>query len=68
MKVLEKGGTKLVDLLHKANPWAGQNVGETDACYVPKRRRKARRTAKTAQREIACAKPTACTQRQDREI
>ena len=25
LKIVEKGGTKLVDILHKANPWAGQH-------------------------------------------
>jgi hypothetical protein len=25
MKIVEKGGTKLVDILHKSNPWAGEN-------------------------------------------
>jgi hypothetical protein len=25
--IVERGGTKLVDMLHKANPWAGQDCG-----------------------------------------
>ena len=25
LKIVEKGGTKLVDILHKANPWSGQD-------------------------------------------
>ena len=25
IKIVEKGGTKLVDILHKANPWAGED-------------------------------------------
>jgi hypothetical protein len=35
MKVVEKGGIKLVDLLHKANPWAGQDCGR-DRCMLCK--------------------------------
>ena len=27
LKIVEKGGTKLVDILHKANPWAGEDCG-----------------------------------------
>ena len=27
MKIVEKGGTKLVDVLHKATPWAGEQCG-----------------------------------------
>ena len=27
LKIVEKGGTKLVDVLHKANPWAGEHCG-----------------------------------------
>jgi hypothetical protein len=35
LKIVEKGGTKLVDLLHKANPWAGQDCGRV-GCLLGK--------------------------------
>ena len=33
LKIDEKGGTKLIDLLHKANPWAGQDCSR-DRCLL----------------------------------
>ena len=33
LKIVEKRGTKLVDILHKANPWAGQHC-ERERCMI----------------------------------
>ena len=33
LKIVEKGGTKLVDILHKANPWAGEDC-KRDSCML----------------------------------
>ena len=38
LKIVEKGGTKLTDILHKVNPWAGQDCRRADACYASLRR------------------------------
>jgi hypothetical protein len=29
LKIVERGGAKLVDILHKSNPWAGHDCGRT---------------------------------------
>ena len=54
LKIVEKGGTKLVDILHKANPWAGEE--EVDACFAEQRRKRTRRTPRIVGKEIACTK------------
>ena len=51
LMIVEKAGTKLVDMLHKVNPWAGEDC--------KRNRGKERRIAKTATREMASTKPTA---------
>ena len=38
IKIVERGGTKLVDILHKSNPWAGQDCGRA-GCLLCKSRR-----------------------------
>ena len=56
MKVVERGGSKLVDLLHKANPWAGGTAIETDVSSVTPRRKRERQTARTVRKETVCTK------------
>ena len=51
LKIVEKGGTKLVDILHKAYPGLAKSLGGTDACCAHQRRGRARRKAKTARKE-----------------
>ena len=38
IKIVEKGGTKLVDLLDKSNSWAGQDCGR-EGCLMCKSRK-----------------------------
>ena len=45
LKIVEKGGTKLVDLLHKANPWAGQPCGR-ERCLLCITKQRARTEGK----------------------
>ena len=33
IKIVERGGTKLVDILHKANPWAGEDC-KRESCLL----------------------------------
>ena len=35
IKIVERGGKKLVDILHKANPWAGQDC-QREGCLLCK--------------------------------
>ena len=57
LKIVERGGTKLVDMLHKANPWAGQDCGVA-AFSVRQRSMKGREIARIVEREIVSTKPT----------
>ena len=43
IKIVEKGGTKLVDILHKANPWAGQDCGR-EGCLLCSTKRESGKT------------------------
>ena len=38
LKIVERGGTKLVDILHKANPWAGEDC-ERKNCLLCRTKR-----------------------------
>ena len=40
IKIVERGGQKLVDILHKANPWAGTDCNR-EGCLCPERKRTA---------------------------
>jgi hypothetical protein len=70
LKIVEKGGTKLIDLLHKANPWAGQDCSR-DRCMlcISKNGEDKRNTQDCKKRN--CMYETncwTCTQRQDKII
>ena len=70
LKIVEKGGTKLIDLLHKANPWAGQDCSR-DRCLlcISKKREDKSNTQDCKKRN--CVYETycwTCPQRQDKEI
>ena len=56
MKIVERGGTKLVDILHKANLWAGEDC-KGKGCLLC--RTKGERIAKTARKETACTRSSA---------
>ena len=40
LKIVEKGGTKLVDIFHKANPWSGQERGRKKCLLCISKKRK----------------------------
>ena len=42
IKIVEKGGTKLVDILHKANPWAGTECGRPGCLLCTSRKEEGR--------------------------
>ena len=70
IKIVEKGGTKLVDILHKANPWAGQDCGR-DGCLLCRSRRDEGRKDKQDCRKRNMVYQTTCQtckERKEEEI
>ena len=43
IKIVEKGGTKLVDILHKANPWAGEDCRRPGCLLCESRKEEGRK-------------------------
>jgi hypothetical protein len=70
LKIVEKGGTKLVDLLHKANPWAGQPCGRERCLLCITKQREGKNNSQDC-RKRNCVYETycwTCHERQDDEI
>ena len=65
MKVVEKGGIKLVDLLHKANPWAGQDCGRDRCMLCTTKKKEGKKFSQDCVYKTYCM---TCTQRKDMEI
>ena len=70
LKIVEKGGTKLIDLLHKVNPWAGQDCSRDRCLLCTSKKREDKSNTQDCKRRN-CLYETycwTCTQRQDRMI
>ena len=70
IKIVERGGKKLVDILHKANPWAGQDCGR-EGCLLCKTKREEGLTNSQDCKKRNCVYETiclTCRDRQDRDI
>ena len=70
MKVVEKGGNKLVDLLNKANPWASQECGRNRCMLCTTKKKEGKKNRQDCMKRN-CVYETycmTCTQRQDMEI
>jgi hypothetical protein len=44
LKIVEKGGTKLVDIIHKANPWACQDCGREICLLCTSKKREGKKS------------------------
>ena len=69
-KIVEKVGTKLMDILHKANPWAGEQCGR-QRCLLCETKRKEGKTNSQDCHKRNCFYMTyciTCTRRQDARI
>ena len=58
IKIVERGGTKLVDILHKANPWAGQDCNREGCMMCETKRLEGKKNSQD------CRKPMPDMQRQ----
>jgi hypothetical protein len=70
MKIVEKGGTKMVDILHKANPWAGQDCRRARCLLCITKKREGKTNTQDC-RKRNCVYETyciTCKERQDQEI
>ena len=59
MKIVERGGTKLVDILHKANPWAGEDC-DRKGCLLCTTKRMEGKTNTQDCRKRNCVYETTC--------
>ena len=69
LKIVEKGGTKLVDILHKANPWSGQECGRMKCLLCISKKREGKTNSQDCKKRN-CVYETycwTCSQRQDKE-
>ena len=69
MKIVEKGGTKLVDVLHKSNPWAGENCGRERCMLCRTKEETGKNNSQDCRKrnvvyETSCL---TCTEKQDQE-
>ena len=70
LKIVEKGGTKLVDILHKSNPWAGEDCMRKD-CLLCMTKKEEGKTNSQDCRKRNCVYETGCitcSRRQDLEV
>jgi hypothetical protein len=70
MKIVERGGSKLVDLLHKANPWAGESC-HRDRCLLCNTKKEEGKSNSQDCKKRNCVYETTCLtckERQDKEI
>ena len=70
LKIVEKGGTKLVDILHKANPWAGQHCERAKCMLCTTKQQEAKQNSQDCKKrncvyETSCL---TCKERQDKAI
>ena len=69
MKIVEKGGTKLVDMLHKANPWAGEECGRRGCLLCATKKELGLTNSQDCKRRNCVYETTCitCNRRQDQE-
>ena len=70
IKIVEKVGNKLVDLLHKSDPWAGDNCGR-ERCLLCETKVKENKMNSQDCHKRNCVYQTycrTCTERQDKRI
>ena len=70
MKVVEKVGVKLVDILHKSNPWAGEDCGRPGCILCTSRKYEGRKDKQDFKKrnlvyETSCQ---TCKERKEEEI
>ena len=70
IKIVEKGGTKLVDILHKANPWAGEDCTRPGCLLCESRKEEGRKDRQDCKKrnlvyEISCR---TCKERGEKEL
>ena len=70
IKIVEKGGTKLVDILHKPNPWAGQDCGREGCLLCKSRKEEGRKDKQDCRKRNLVYKTTCqtCKERKEAEI
>ena len=70
MKIVERGGCKLVDMLHKANPWAGEDCGRERCLLCSTKKEEGKENSQDCKRRNCAYETTCitCTRRQDQEI
>ena len=66
IKIVERGGRKLVDILHKANPWAGQDC-KREGCLLCKTKRDEGLTNSQDCKKRNCIYETTCLTCRDRQ-
>ena len=70
LKIVERGGTKLVDMLHKANPWAGEDC-ERSGCLLCETKKHEGKKNRQDCRMRNCVYQTyciTCKERQDQDL
>ena len=70
IKIVEKTGVKLVDMLHRANPWAGEECGRNRCLLCETKKREVKKNSQDCHKRN-CVYQTycrTCTERQDRQI
>ena len=70
LKIVEKGRTKLVDILHKANPWAGEDCRRSRCMLCRTKKEEDKKNTQDC-RKRNCVYETSCmtcTERQDKAI
>ena len=70
IKIVEKGGTKLVDMLHKANPWAGSDCKRPGCLLCTSRKEEGRRDRQDCKKRNLVSETSCrtCTERSEKEV
>ena len=68
LKIVEKGGKKLVDILHKANPWAGEDCQRKGGLLCHTKRVEGKKNSQDCKKRNCVYQTTCmtCSERQDR--
>ena len=70
LKIVERGGTKLVDILHKANPWAGEDCKRMGCLLCTTKKMEGKKNGQDCKKRNCVYKTNCitCRERQDRDI
>ena len=70
LKIVERGGAKLVDILHKSNPWAGQDCERKDCLLCKTKKYEGKTNSQDCRKRNAVYKTycITCSERQDKEL